>query len=76
MAFDNLKNRFIKRTKVVFSDFQEADYEFFGPFAYLKHHLRDFVLFDVQAAENVFALLMDTFKHCFINFTKVVFYVF
>jgi hypothetical protein len=38
---------------------QEADYEFSGPFAYLKLHLSEFVkvaLFDAQKAENDIAL--------------------
>jgi hypothetical protein len=46
------------------------------PFAYFKHHFRDFVqvaFLDAQDAENDFALPFDTLKHRFIDFTKVVF---
>jgi hypothetical protein len=52
---------------------QEADYEFLGPFAYLKHHLSDCVQvshFDAQDAENGLAWPFDTLKHCFIDFAK------
>jgi hypothetical protein len=34
--FDSLKHRFIEFTKVVFWDLQKTDYEFSGPFTYLK----------------------------------------
>jgi hypothetical protein len=52
-------------------------YDFLGPFAYLKHHLSDFVkiaFFDARDAENDFEWHFDTLKHRFIDFTKVVFY--
>jgi hypothetical protein len=53
-----------------------ADYEFSGPFAYLKHHLGVFLqvaFFDAQDAENEFAWTFVTFKHRFIDFTAVAF---
>jgi hypothetical protein len=48
--------------------------EFTGPFAYLKHHLSDFVqvaFFDARNAENNFTWPLDTFEHRFIDITKV-----
>jgi hypothetical protein len=48
---------------------------FLGSFAYLKHLLSDFVLvgfFDSQDAEHELACPLDTLKHRFIDFTKVV----
>jgi hypothetical protein len=53
-----------------------ADYEFLGPFAKLKRHLSDFVqdaFLEAQDAESVLAWRLDTLKHCFTDFTKVVF---
>jgi hypothetical protein len=58
-----------------FLNVQKADYEFSGPFAYLKHHIRNFVkvaFLDAQGAENDFARPFVTLKHRFVNFTKVV----
>jgi hypothetical protein len=57
VAFDTLKYHFIDCNKVVFQDVQKAYYEFSGPFAYLKHHLIDFVrvgFVDALDAENDF----------------------
>jgi hypothetical protein len=58
MAFKHLETSLHDFTKVVFKDVQKVDLEFIGPFAYLKHHLSDFVqvaLFDAQEEENEFA---------------------
>jgi hypothetical protein len=52
-----------------------ADYEFSGPFFYLKHHLSNFLqlaLFDAKEAENVFSWPFDTVKYRYIDFSKVV----
>jgi hypothetical protein len=60
----------------VFLRLQKEDYEFQVPFAYLKHHLSDFVqvsFFDAKDAENEFAWLFDAMKYRFIEFTKVLF---
>jgi hypothetical protein len=49
-----LKHRLIDFNSL-FDDVQKADYEFSGPFAYLKHHLSNFVqvaFFNAQDAEN------------------------
>jgi hypothetical protein len=72
---DIMKHRFIDVTKVAFQDVQKAVYELSGSFAYLKHHLRDFVrrLCDSQEAENDFAWPFDIMKHRFNGFIKVVF---
>jgi hypothetical protein len=62
-------------SNVFFQDVQKTDYEFSWPFAYLKHHLSDFVkiaFFDIRDAENGFAWHFNTMKHGF-HFTKVVF---
>jgi hypothetical protein len=76
MAFRHHERSPHRLHKFVFSDVQKEDYEFQGPFAYLKLHLSDFVqvaFFDAQDAENDFAWPLDTFKHHYIDFTKVVF---
>jgi hypothetical protein len=57
MAFRHLKHPFIEFKKVVFFGVQKADYEFTGPFTYLKYHLSEFIqvaLIVVQVAENEF----------------------
>jgi hypothetical protein len=54
----------------------EADYEFKGPFANLKHHWNDFTqvaFFDAKASENELVWPFDTSKYRFIDFTKAVF---
>jgi hypothetical protein len=46
-------------------DVREADYEFSGPFTYLKHQLSDFAkvaFFDAQEAQNKFAWLFGTLQ--------------
>jgi hypothetical protein len=51
-----------------------ADYEVLGPFAYLKHHFRDFVeiaFFNAQNVENAFEWFFDIMKHRFIEISKV-----
>jgi hypothetical protein len=51
-------------------------FTFSVPFASLKHHLTNLVqaaFFDAQDAENEFALVFNTLKHLFIDFTKDVF---
>jgi hypothetical protein len=63
-------------SSVFFQDVQKTDYDFSGPFAYLKRHLSYFVkiaFFDARVAENDFAWHFDSLKHRFIDFTKVVF---
>jgi hypothetical protein len=48
---------------------------FSEPFAYLKHHLSEFVqvaLFNAQDVENEFEWPFDTLKFHFIEFNKVV----
>jgi hypothetical protein len=48
---------------------------FSGPFAYLKHHLSNFVrlaFFDAQDVENEFAWTFHTLNHRLIDFNKVV----
>jgi hypothetical protein len=53
-----LKRRFIDFTKVAFYNVQKATYESSGPFAYVKHHFRDFVqvpFLNANDAENEFA---------------------
>jgi hypothetical protein len=64
-----LKHHFTDITK----DFQKADYEFEGPFAYIKP-LKQFqvAFFDDECAKNKFARPFDTFKHHFINLLKAV----
>jgi hypothetical protein len=62
-------------TKVLFQKAQKAFYELQGPFAYLKHHLSNFVqvaLLDDQYAETDIPLPFDNLKHRIIDFTKVV----
>jgi hypothetical protein len=57
-------------------DIQKADYEFSGPFAYIKHQINDFVqvdFFDALDAENEIEGPFDTLKYRFIDFTKFVF---
>jgi hypothetical protein len=52
------KHRFIEFAEVAFYVPQKANYEFSGPFAYFKHHFRDFVQvpsLDVHDEENEFA---------------------
>jgi hypothetical protein len=66
-------------TKVAFLDVQKTDYEFSGPFAFLKRHLSVFIqvaFFDAQNAENEFVWPFDTFKLRFINFTKFVLFAY
>jgi hypothetical protein len=41
--FDTLKKRFIDFSKIVFQDVQKAEYESTEPFAFLNHHLSDFI---------------------------------
>jgi hypothetical protein len=70
-----LKHRFIDFTKVVLTR-PEADYEFTGPFTYLKLYFNEFAkiaFFDVQDAEYDVAWSFDILKHRFIDFTQVVF---
>jgi hypothetical protein len=58
------------------SDVQKVDYEFSGPFVYLKHHICNFVQLvcvDAQDAENEFAWPFDTLNHRFVDFNRVVF---
>jgi hypothetical protein len=53
----------------------EDNYEVSWPFAYLKHHLSDFIqiaFLDAQNVENELEWHFDTLKHRFIEFTKVV----
>jgi hypothetical protein len=50
---------------------------FSRPFAYSKHYLSVFInvaFYDAQYAENEFVFPLDTLKHPFIDFTKVVFF--
>jgi hypothetical protein len=52
------------------------DYEFSGTFAYLKHHLRNFVqvaFCETQDAENEFEWTLEILKHRFIDLTKIIF---
>jgi hypothetical protein len=63
-------------TKFLFQNAQKAFYELQGPFAYLKHHLSNFVqvaLVDDQDAETDIPSPFVNFKHRIIDFTKVVF---
>jgi hypothetical protein len=53
----------------------EDNNEISWPFAYLKHHLSDFIqmaFLDAQDVENELEWYFDTLKHRFIDFTKVV----
>jgi hypothetical protein len=48
-------------------------FTFSGQFASIKHHLTNLVeapYFDTKHAENEFALVFNTLKHLFIDFTK------
>jgi hypothetical protein len=59
-----------------FMMFRRKIISFQGHLAYLKHHLSDFfqvAFFNAQDAENEFVWPLDTLKHRFIDFTKVVF---
>jgi hypothetical protein len=74
-----MKQRFTDITKVDFQDVQLEGYVFSVSFAYLKHHLRDFVqvvFFDSQDAENYFAWPVGSFKHRYIDFNILVFKTF
>jgi hypothetical protein len=58
MALRTFKYQFVEFKKVGFLDVQKQDYEFLGPFAYLKHHLSDMfqvAFFDDHDAGNDFA---------------------
>jgi hypothetical protein len=76
VAFGHMeKHRVIDYTKVVYSDIQKANYEFSGPFAYLKHHFSDLVkvaFFNAQDSEFDFTWPFFTLKQLFIDFTIVV----
>jgi hypothetical protein len=75
MAFQHLK-KLLYRPPNSFFKTSRRHYDYSGPFAYLKHHLSEFVKvvsFDAQDAENDFSWPFGTFKHRFIYFTKVVF---
>jgi hypothetical protein len=75
MPCDTMNRRFIDFIKFVIYDVQKADYDFQGPFAYLKHHLSDVVqvaFFDAQDGENDLALLFDTLKQRFISMNKII----
>jgi hypothetical protein len=63
-------------TKFVFQDVQKADYNFTKPFAYLKHHFRDFVqiaFLNAQNVEKAFEWYFYIMKHRFIDINKVAF---
>jgi hypothetical protein len=58
--FDTLKLHFISFKKVISYDVQKADYEFPGPFTYLKYHLNAFIQdasFVIHVAVNEFVWL-------------------
>jgi hypothetical protein len=57
-----MKHRFIDFTKVVFEDVRKADYESQAPFAYLKHHFRDFVqiAFSVPRMKKIRSIGLST----------------
>jgi hypothetical protein len=79
MAFRHLETSLQRIHKGVFQDVQKADYEFSGPFAYLKHHLNNFVqvaFFLAQVAENELAWPFDTLKQHFIEFLSFFFKTF
>jgi hypothetical protein len=76
MALGHLQTSFHRLHQSRFEDVQKADYEFSGPFAYLKHHSRDFIeaaFFFTLEAENDFVWHFDTLKNRFIDFKEVVF---
>jgi hypothetical protein len=71
-----LKHRFIDFTKVSSHHVQKADYEFSGPFAYLKRNFRDLVnvaFLDAHDVENDFEWPFDTMTHCIMEFPKIAF---
>jgi hypothetical protein len=61
--FDTLIHRFIVFNTVVYEDVYKADYEFAGQFAYLKHHLRDFVQIAFLNVQNVVCVGMAFRNH-------------
>jgi hypothetical protein len=76
MAFQHLEPSLHRLQQSFFYDVRKADYDFSGPFAYLKHHICDFVkiaFFNAQNEENAFEWPFDIMKHRFIDFTEVVF---
>jgi hypothetical protein len=73
---DQRLDKWLRLTPVLFLNAHKAVYELQEPFAYLKHHLSNFVqvaLFDDQDAETDIALSFDNLKHRIIDFSKVVF---
>jgi hypothetical protein len=71
-----LKRRFGDFFKVVFQNVLKTNYEFSGPFAYLKQTFRDLVqlaFFNTQNVENMFQWPFDIIDRRLIVMKKVAF---
>jgi hypothetical protein len=70
MAFRHLETSFHRLHQSRFLDVQKTDYEFSGPFAYLKYYLNYFVqvaLVKIQNAKNEYVWPFDALKNRFID---------